>query len=137
MRLLLDTHTFLWFIEADPHLSTQAATVIGDPENERLLSAASIWEIAIKVRIGKLGMQVPGPLDTILAQQIAANQVNTLPVEYNHAVAVYAMPFARCSNGTDHKDPFDRLIVSQALTENITLVSADAVLDQYGVTRIW
>ena len=137
MRLLLDTHAFLWFIEADPRLSTLAETIIGDPNNERLLSIASIWEIAMKVRIGKLQMTSPGPLDIILTEQIAVNDVSLLPIEFSHAVNVHAMPFALASDGTDHKDPFDRLIISQALSEKLTLVSADAVLDGYGVSRCW
>ena len=137
MRLLLDTHAFLWFIEADPQLSTLATNMIGDPDNERLLSAASVWEIAIKVHIGKLEMKVPGPLSTVLAQQMAVNLVRLLPIGYDHAVNVHAMPFAVFANGTEHKDPFDRLVTSQALVENLTLVSMDAVLDGYGVARCW
>ncbi len=137
MRLLLDTHAFLWFIEADARLSSLAAAAIGDPDNERFLSVASIWEIAIKVRNGKLQMKGPDPLDVILTQQITATQVNLLPVEFSHAVNVHAMPFARASHGSDHKDPFDRLIVSQALVERLTLVSSDSVFDRYGVTRCW
>jgi len=137
MRILLDTHAFLWFIEADARLSSFAATVIGDPDNERFLSAASVWEIAIKVGNSKLRMKSPGPLDVILTHQLAANQVNLLPIEFSHAVNVYRMPFARAPDGSDHKDPFDRLIVSQALVESLTLVSIDTVLDGYGVTRCW
>lgn len=137
MRLLLDTHTFLWFIEADKRLSAVAASVIGDPNNERFLSVASIWEIAIKVNLGKVQMNSPGPLDIVLARQLAANQVDLLSVEFAHAVKVHSMPFARSSNGSEHKDPFDRLIVSQALVEGLTLVSADAVLDSYGAARCW
>jgi PIN domain nuclease of toxin-antitoxin system len=137
MRLLLDTHAFLWFIEDDPQLSTIAVNAIGDPDNERLLSAASVWEIAIKVHRGKLQMKAPGPLDVVLAQQLAANFVRVLPIEYDHAVRVHSMPFVLSASGVEHKDPFDRLIASQALAENLTLVSADAVLDGYGVARCW
>jgi PIN domain nuclease of toxin-antitoxin system len=137
MRLLLDTQVFLWFIEADPRLSTHAANVIGDPDNGRYLSVASVWEIAIKVKIGKLRLNAPGPLDTVLTQQLTINDVTLLPVEYRHAVRVHAMPYARHANGGDHTDPFDRLIVSQSLVEDLTLVSTDAVLDGYGIVRCW
>ncbi|MEP6757540.1 MAG: type II toxin-antitoxin system VapC family toxin [Chthonomonadales bacterium] len=137
MRLLLDTHTFLWFIEADPRLSSRAESLIGDPENKRFLSVASIWEIAIKVNIGKLQLKFYGLLDTILAQHLAANQVELIPIEFDHAVHVHDLPFAQSADGTEHKDPFDRLIVSQALAEDLAIVSADSVLDGYGVKRIW
>lgn len=137
MRLLLDTHAFLWFIAADSRLSPLAAAMIGDPQIERLLSVASIWEIAIKVHLGKLQMTPPGPLEAVLAQQMAVNQVSPLPIQFTHAVRVYGMPFAQSADGADHKDPFDRLLVAQALVEDLTLVSADAVLDGYGVTRCW
>ncbi len=93
--------------------------------------------MAIKIHSGKLAMKAPGPLDAVLAQQMAANQIRPLSIEYQQAVMVYAMPFARFPDGTEHRDPFDRLIVSQALSEGLTLVSADTVLDGYGVTRAW
>lgn len=137
MRILLDTQAFLWFIEADTRLSALAASVIGDPDNERFLSVASVWEIAIKVNLGKLQMKSPGSLDIILSTQLAANQVDLLPIGFAHAVKVHAMSFARTATGREHKDPFDRLIVSQALVEGLTLVSIDAVLDSYGVVRYW
>ena len=82
-------------------------------------------------------MNSPGRLDDILTQQITANRVNLLPIEFSHAANVYTMPFARASDGSEHKDPFDRLIVSQALAESLVLVSTDRVLDGYGVTRCW
>ena len=135
MRVLLDTHTFLWFIFADPQLSVTAVNAIGDPDNERLLSMASIWEIAIKVRLGKL--RLPTPLDTFLHEQIVTNQVRLLPIEFAHAVFVHSLPHGHLANGNDHKDPFDRLIVSQAIVEGIALASIDGVLDGYGVNRIW
>jgi PIN domain nuclease of toxin-antitoxin system len=135
MRVLLDTHAFLWFIYADPQLSVTATDIIGDPENERLLSVASIWEMSIKVQLGKLNL--PSPLDTFLTDQLAKNQVQLLSIEFAHAVFVHSMPPARFANGPDHKDPFDRLIVAQALVDGIPLVSVDAVLDEYGITRVW
>lgn len=135
MRILLDTHAFLWFIYADPRLSDAAAEVIGDPENERLLSIASIWEISIKIQIGKLAL--PNPLEGFLFDQIAKNQMQLLPIEMAHAVGVHSMPFARLANGAEHRDPFDRLLVSQALIEDATIISIETVFDNYGVTRVW
>src|SRR5689334_20431977 len=99
MRVLLDTHAFLWFIFADPQLSATAITIIGDPDNERLLSIASIWEISIKVQVGKLNL--PSLLDTFLTEHLAKNQVELLPIDFEHAVFVHAMSPARFANGTD------------------------------------
>ena len=100
-----------------------------------MLSIASIWEISIKVQLGKLNL--PSPLDAFLTEQLAKNQVQLLPIEFSHAVFVHSLPLARRANGTDHKDPFDRLIIAQALVDSIPLVSVDAVLDGYSITRVW
>jgi len=135
MRLLLDTHAFLWFIFADPRLSTDAAEIIGDPAHERLLSIASIWEIAIKVKLGRLVL--PNPLDDFLSSQMSLNDIQLLPIEFLHAVGVHSLSYRRLANGTDHKDPFDRMIVSQALAERLPVVSREVILGEYGVTRIW
>jgi PIN domain nuclease of toxin-antitoxin system len=132
---LLDTHAFLWFIYADPKLSRTAADIIGDPYNERLLSMASIWEISIKVQTGKLAL--PTPLDQFLRGQLFANRVQILPIEFNHAVGVHTLQYARLANGAEHRDPFDRLIVSQAIIETVPIISIEPVFEQYGVSRSW
>lgn len=128
MRLLLDTQAFLWFVLNDARLSPTARTLLVDPANELLLSPASYWEIAIKVSIGKY--QVPGSFKDFMDRQIVVNRLSILPITVAHAAAVACLPF-------HHRDPFDRLLIAQALTENVPLVSSDAIVDSYGVTRIW
>jgi PIN domain nuclease of toxin-antitoxin system len=128
VRLLLDTHAFLWFITNDPQLSAVARTLIADPANEVLISPASYWEIAIKVRLGKYPMTVP--YLTFITQGIDGNGFKVLPIEPRHTALLTAMPL-------HHRDPFDRLLVAQALAEAIPLVSGDPALDAYGVNRLW
>jgi PIN domain nuclease of toxin-antitoxin system len=128
VRLLLDTHAFLWFITNDPKLSTTAQGLIADPSNEILVSPASYWETAIKVRIGKYPMSAP--YEKFITQGIDGNGFKILPIEPGHTAVLTTMPF-------HHRDPFDRLIVAQAQVEKISVVSNDAVLDLYGVNRLW
>lgn len=128
MRLLLDTHAFLWFITDDPQLSAAARTLIADPANEVLVSPASYWEIAIKVRLGKYPLSVP--YLTFITQGIDRNDFKILPIEPRHTDLLTTMPL-------HHRDPFDRLLVAQALVEAIPLVSNDPTLDAYGVNRLW
>ena len=126
--VLLDTHTFLWFVWDDPQLSTLAKTTIQDPANRPLVSVATCWEIAIKVGIGKL--RLGEPATTFLPREIAANRLTLLGIELAHAMFVETLPH-------HHKDPFDRMLIAQAVIEKMPIVSADAVFDQYGVTRLW
>ncbi len=112
----------------DVRLSTTARTLLINPANELLLSPASYWQIAIKVRIGKY--QVPGSFKDFMDRQIAQNQLIILPIAVSHAAVVAALPF-------HHRDPFDRLLIAQALAENVPLVSTDLVVDAYGVKRLW
>jgi PIN domain nuclease of toxin-antitoxin system len=128
VRLLVDTHAFLWFITDDPQLSTVAKGLIADPDNEILISPASYWEIAIKVRIGKYTLSAP--YETLIEQGIDGNGFKILPIEPRHTAVLTTMPF-------HHRDPFDRLIVAQAEIEQAPIVSIDAVLDAYGVQRLW
>ena len=128
MRLLLDTHAFLWFVMDDPRLGGHARVLIEDAANERLLSVASCWEIAIKLSLGRLGLAEP--LEVFLRDQMARNAIAPLPVEIAHTVLVSSLPF-------HHRDPFDRLLVAQALVERVPLLSADATLDAYEVDRRW
>lgn len=128
MKLLLDTQAFLWFVLNDARLSPAARTLLIDPANELLLSPASYWEIAIKVSIGKY--QVPGSFKDFMDRQIAQNQLSILPITVSHTAVVAALPF-------HHRDPFDRLLIAQALAEKIALVSADSIVDAYGVPRLW
>lgn len=128
MKMLLDTQAFLWFVLNDARLSATARLLLTDPANELLLSPASYWEIAIKVSIGKYS--VPGSFKDFMDRQILHNQLTILPITVAHAAVVASLPF-------HHRDPFDRLLVAQALTESLPLVSADPILSAYGVSRLW
>ncbi|HIJ86837.1 MAG TPA: type II toxin-antitoxin system VapC family toxin [Desulfuromonadales bacterium] len=128
MRLLLDTHTFLWWINNDPSLSQPARSAISSKLNECYVSLASCWELAIKVSIGKL--QLTKSLDRFIPEELATNDFQLLSIHFKHVAKVEALPF-------HHRDPFDRLIVAQALSEKMTLISADTVLSEYGVKRLW
>ncbi|MFO7640549.1 MAG: type II toxin-antitoxin system VapC family toxin [Candidatus Competibacteraceae bacterium] len=126
--ILLDSHAFLWFVWDDPLLSPAAKQRIEDPANRKWVSVASCWEIAIKAGLGKL--RLGEPATTFLPRELATNHFDLLGIELVHATFVEALP-------THHKDPFDRLLAAQALVENIPLMSADAIFDRYGVTRLW
>lgn len=128
MRLLLDTHTFIWFVNDDPSLSKTAKKLIEDSQNQRWLSIASPWEMAIKQSIGKLTLTLP--LKQYLNKNLPLHMVQLLPIEINHLSRVATLP-------PNHRDPFDRLIIAQAMTENMTLLSADPAFDQYPITRLW
>jgi PIN domain nuclease of toxin-antitoxin system len=128
MRLLLDTHTFLWFILGDPKTSAPAKALIEDENNEKLLSVASPWEIAIKASLGKLTLAEP--FDVLIPREIHNNGFQLLPIRLNHLAAVATLPF-------HHRDPFDRLIVAQAIVEQMPVVRADAALDPYPISRLW
>lgn len=128
MRLLLDTHAFLWFVGGNPRLSSAARSAIEDLVNVRLLSAASVWEIAIKVSLGKLSLNVP--FGDLFPGQLWSSAIELLPVRPEHAAAIIELPF-------HHRDPFDRMIVAQTQAEGAILVSADPTLDAYGVQRLW
>jgi PIN domain nuclease of toxin-antitoxin system len=128
MKLLLDTHAFLWFVLGDSQLSGGARTLIADPANEKLISPASYWEIAIKISIGKYVLNEP--YDAFLQRGIGGNGFGILPIEPRHVAALTTLPF-------HHRDPFDRLLIAQAMVEGIPLVSGDAALDAYPITRMW
>lgn len=128
MDLLLDTHAFLWFIGADPRLSPLAAQRIGDADSRVVVSVVSAWEIAIKIRIGKLTLSRRFP--DIWLESIAENELEVLDVTTKHVLALDPLPL-------HHRDPFDRLLVAQAISEGLQLVSADTALDVYPIQRIW
>jgi len=128
MRVLLDTHAFLWWVWDAPELSAKARKYIANPDNECLLSLASVWEIAIKSSLGKL--KIDRPLDQFIPEQLSANGFKPLEIGFRHIVRVNTMPF-------HHKDPFDRLLAAQAREEKLLIVSADPVFTQYGIKRIW
>lgn len=128
MNLLLDTHAFLWFITNDSKLSTPAQTLIQTATNRRLLSIASLWEMAIKVSLGKLVLAQP--FDQFIPQQLQVNRIELLAIELPHVSVVAAMPF-------HHRDPFDRLMAAQCLVGNLPIVSHDPAFDAYSIQRLW
>ena len=128
MRLLLDTHTFLWWISDDPQLSATAREIISEGGNELFFSAASGWEIAIKAQIGKL--KLPSNLEQFIGEQLLQNAINTLPVQLSHTLHVYTLPPL-------HRDPFDRLLISQSQLEQLPILTADVQFQQYPVQVMW
>ena len=128
MRYLLDTHTFLWWVTDDRRLSPRARALIRDPENEVLFSAASAWEIAIEAQLGRIVLR--GDPREVIPRQVAANGFAQLAIETPHALEVAALPLL-------HPDPFDRLLVAQALLEELPLLSVDPAVAQYNVLVIW
>ncbi len=125
MRLLLDTHAFLWFVTGDKRLSRRARRAI--ESEEPFLSAVSVWEMAIKVSLGRLVL--PAPVDEYVAEK-RAEGFSMLSIDWPHAAAVEKLPFL-------HRDPFDRLLAAQALSERLPLVSSDPVFREYGVKIVW
>ena len=128
MRLLLDTHSFLWFIGGDKSLSAYARSLIEDDDNEVFLSVASLWEIAIKVSLGKLRLEQP--FDLLIPQQLYVNNIELCAITVQHASVVATLPF-------HHRDPFDRLLIAQALVEQLLIIGHDQIFDAYAVQRIW
>ena len=126
--LLLDSHVMLWFFWDDPKLSGAAKTLIEDPDNRKLISVASCWEIAIKAGLGKLDLGEPSR--SFLPREITRNNFELLPISLAHVTMVEELT-------THHRDPFDRLLTAQAIMEGLSLVSADSIFDQYGVARVW
>ncbi len=128
MRIILDTHAWLWFYLGDSQLSERARSLIEDPANSKLVSPGSYWELAIKVSLGKY--QLTESYDDLIQHAIFDNGFGIVPIEPRHTALLAAMPF-------HHKDPFDRLVAAQAIAESTAIVSADAALDAYGVQRLW
>ena len=127
MKLLLDTHTFLWFLDDSPQLSQKGKALL-EADNELLLSIASLWEIAIKLRLGKLTVAVP--IEVLMTQQLTQNDIELLPITMAPLIVVSTLPL-------HHRDPFDRLLIAQAMVEQMPIVSADPAFDAYPVQRLW
>lgn len=128
MRLLLDTHTLLWWLDGDRRLSRRARTLLADEDNLVMVSAASAWELATKARLGKL----PGALDvaTDVAGCVARQGFVDLPITIQHAQRAGSLKI-------DHRDPFDRMLMAQSQMEDVPIVSNEAIFDSFGVDRIW
>jgi PIN domain nuclease of toxin-antitoxin system len=127
MKLLIDTHTFLWFIHDDPNLSDRAASLL-ESDADLLLSTASLWEIAIKVNLQKLTL--PDTYEIFIPHQIQINSIEILPIEMEHLAVAVKLPL-------HHRDPFDRLLISQAIAEQIAIASIDQKFDSYAIDRLW
>ena len=127
MRILLDTHLFLWWDSEPQRLSQQARALCEDDENVLLLSVASIWEMQIKRQLGKLQLRLP--LHRLITEQRRDNGIEILPITLPHVLALESLPL-------HHKDPFDRLLIAQANAENIAILSVDAVFKNYEVALL-
>ncbi len=128
MRLLLDTHAFLWWIEGNRRLPARVRRAIGDDGNAKFVSAASAWEITTKYRIGKL--PEASELAPNVADAIADEGFEELPISVQEGARAGALPEL-------HRDPFDRILIAQAILNDLTLVSGEGLFDQYGVQRYW
>ncbi len=127
MKILLDTHTFLWFINDSPELSGSAADLL-ESDVDLLLSTDSLWEIAIKVSLNKLTL--PDSYEQFIPQQITLNNIEILTITFEYLTIVSRLPF-------HHRDPFDRLLIAQSMSENLQIVSTDTQFDRYGISRKW
>jgi PIN domain nuclease of toxin-antitoxin system len=128
MNLLLDTHAFLWFIDGNGKLSPRARELIEDQGNVKLVSVASLWEMGLKMSLGRL--ELAQPFEELIPKQMELNGFGLLPVRIPHVARVISLPF-------HHRDPFDRLIVAQCLAEDLSVVSLDLAFDKYSVQRLW
>jgi len=128
MRVLLDTHTFLWFGDDSPQLSATARSLLVDPENIRMLSIASLWELAIKVSQDRMTFNLP--FSRWVVEGLTRTEIALLGISVQHLNAVSTLPF-------HHRDPFDRMLIAQSVVEGIPIVSADEAFDAYPVSRPW
>jgi len=127
MKIILDTHTFLWFVNDSPELSNSAAELI-ESDVDLWISIASLWEISIKVNLNKLDL--PDDFDRFIPHQIAVNGIEILPINLQHLIALTKLPL-------HHRDPFDRILIAQAIAEDVPIISIDKKFDLYGVNRQW
>ena len=128
MRLLLDTHAFIWYTTDSSRLTATGRSLIDNGENDILLSTASVWEMAIKHSIGKLTFSMP--FMEFIKQQIAVNRIDILEITFDHIEVVASLPL-------HHRDPFDRLIIAQSIAEQIPILSVDAIFDGCAIARVW
>ena len=128
MKLLLDTHVFLWWIADAPQLPSYVRGLIADGKNELFFSAASCWEIAIKAQLGKISL--PASPDLFIADQMTVNAIQSLPVSAIHALHVFHLP-------AHHRDPFDRILVAQSELEGLPIVTSDPFISKYKIRTVW
>ena len=128
MKYLLDTHTLLWFLTGDERLSDRARRLIDDSSNEKFLSIVSLWEIAIKVGLGKLDLGKP--FEQVFPERLRFNHIEILDITVDSLIKLTTLPF-------HHRDPFDRMIIAQGLVEGLPIISVDTEFDAYDVNREW
>jgi len=128
MKLMLDTHAFIWWDSEPAKLSPQALALCQDPANQLLLSVASVWEMQIKLQLGKLTIRIP--LADVITHQQQTNNVDIVPITLTHVLTLDGLP-------SYHKDPFDRLIIAQAMVEGIAVISNDPMFAHYPIKLIW
>lgn len=128
MRLLLDTHAFIWYTTDSSKLTATGRSLIDNGENDILLSTASVWEMAIKHSIGRLTFSMP--FMEFIKQQIAVNRIDILEITFDHIEVVASLPL-------HHRDPFYRLIIAQSMAAQIPILSVDAIFDAYAIARLW
>ena len=128
MQALLDTHALLWWLSDEPALTTAARKIIADTKNLIFVSAASAWEIATKVRLGKL--PTAADLAADFASHLEREGFQMLTITWDHAIRAGVLP-------GPHRDPFDRMLIAQAQAENIPILSNEALFDAYGIRRVW
>ncbi|HUG16770.1 MAG TPA: type II toxin-antitoxin system VapC family toxin [Thermomicrobiales bacterium] len=126
--MLIDTHGLIWFLEDNSRMSRRALEVAEDQDTHLFVSLASLWEMAIKVRLGKLNLV--GDYHAFVLEQLTRNDIEVLGISLEHVIQTASLPLF-------HRDPFDRLLVAQAIVENMPIISADMSLEAYPVTRIW
>jgi PIN domain nuclease of toxin-antitoxin system len=128
MKTLIDANVLLWALTDHSRLSTNAARVLDDPSNQLFFSVAGLWELVIKTQIGKL--KLPHPAAEFLKQELVDLQIPVLPIEVRHVVRLERLPM-------HHRDPFDRVLIAQALEEDLTIVSSDRIFRRYSVELVW
>ena len=129
MKLLLDTHVFLWMLEDNRQLTKSARELLRDMNNDLFLSIVSPWEMAIKIRAEKFEPPQE-PLDQFIHRQLQLTATNLLDIDLSHIEIISKLPL-------HHRDPFDRMLIAQSMTEGIPIISADTAFDDYGVVRLW
>ncbi|MBE9231276.1 type II toxin-antitoxin system VapC family toxin [Cuspidothrix issatschenkoi LEGE 03284] len=128
MKFLLDTHSLIWFFSGHPNLSDTARKLIEDIEQQKLISLASVWEMGIKQSKGKLTLSLA--LEDYIREKTLLDDFALLPINLNHLGVITSLPF-------HHNDPFDRLLIAQAITDNIPILTRDIAFDNYNINRIW
>jgi PIN domain nuclease of toxin-antitoxin system len=128
MQVLLDTHTLIWFFQGNENFSEKMRLLIEDENNEKLISIVSVWEMSIKQSIGKLKFSLP--VKTFIEQKLALNDFKLLNINLDHIDVITTLPL-------EHRDPFDRILIAQAMGEKIPIISVDTVFDAYSITRLW